>query len=98
MAFFLAWSGETGSRALLYAALAHKPDQMRGQYVNPFRVDEPSDFVLSKDGKAAQGRLWVSAVLCVLTPDVYYFQNETISKLSAASPLIQDIVNSQLRG
>jgi hypothetical protein len=64
MATFLAWSTETGSRSLLYAALANDSDKMRGQFINPFRVDEPSDFVLSENGKIAQDRLWVST-LCI---------------------------------
>lgn len=55
----LAWSGEVGARVVLWAALAGKPDEMRGQYVSTWEVREASDFVLSKKGREVQDKVWV---------------------------------------
>ena len=66
MEILLARTQEQGARQLLYAALG--PDgkdgeHMRyfhGAYVSSTEVHEPSDYVLSKEGYAAQERIWVS--------------------------------------
>ncbi|KAL2018351.1 hypothetical protein VTK56DRAFT_954 [Thermocarpiscus australiensis] len=58
IAFFLVGrTSEEGSRALM-AAVAGGRDS-HGQYVDNGRVDDPSPFVLSQEGEAAQKRVWV---------------------------------------
>lgn len=63
MEALVARTAEQGSRQLIWAALAGKTEadleQMRGAYVSAIAVEEPSDFVISPEGKAFQDRLWV---------------------------------------
>lgn len=61
----LAHTSEQGSRQLVWAALSleGREDELRGAYISVAKVAEPSDFVLSKDGKVFQDRLWVSLFL-----------------------------------
>ena len=58
----LAWTSEQGSRQLIYAAVGELDDEdhMKGAYVNHAAVVQPSDFVISEEGKAMQDNLWVS--------------------------------------
>ena len=65
----MARTAEQGSRQLLYAALG--PDgkegdhikYMKGAYIRSTTVTEPSDFVISKEGKHIQHKMWVSCCL-----------------------------------
>ena len=60
-------TSEEGARQLIWAALG--PDGregkhayfLRGAYVSTLRTKEPSDFAMSREGKEAQDRIWVSA-------------------------------------
>ena len=62
----IARTGEQGARQLLWAALG--PDgkegdhvkHMKGAFVMTAAVKEPSDFVISKEGKQTQDKIWVS--------------------------------------
>jgi hypothetical protein len=58
----LAWTSEQGSRQLVYAAIGGRDDEdrMKGAYVSHAAVVEPSDFVISEEGKAMQDNTWVS--------------------------------------
>ena len=58
----LARTSEEGSRQVVWAAVgeADTPDTLRGAYISLARVSEPSDYVLSEEGKKAQDKLWVS--------------------------------------
>ena len=40
-----------------------KKDELRGAYVSLMEVHEPSDFVISEEGKKAQNKFWVSILL-----------------------------------
>ena len=58
----LSVSAEVGSRELVWAALAgsEHAESMRGAFCSRNLVREPSDFVLSEDGRVAQDMNWVS--------------------------------------
>jgi NAD(P)-dependent dehydrogenase (short-subunit alcohol dehydrogenase family) len=58
----LARSTEQGSRQLIWACIGGKDniDQLHGTYISSMRVLEPSDFVVSEEGKRAQTKLWVN--------------------------------------
>ena len=55
MKILLARSTEQGSRQLIWACIGGKEniDQLRGAYISSMRVKEPSDFVVTEDGKLA---------------------------------------------
>ncbi|KAJ7483238.1 hypothetical protein FB451DRAFT_1438886, partial [Mycena latifolia] len=55
-----ALSAEQGSRQLVFGAVAlpHRTEDLRGAYVSLSKVTEPSDFVLSEEGKRVQNRVW----------------------------------------
>jgi retinol dehydrogenase 12 len=67
MELALARETKTGSSILVWASLAGTSgevspdlrDKQRGAYVSDWKVSEPSDFVLSDEGKAIGERLWV---------------------------------------
>ena len=63
MEICLAWTSEQGSRQLVYAAVGERDneDRMKGAYISRASVVEPSDFVISEEGKEMQDKLWVSA-------------------------------------
>lgn len=58
----ISWSTERGSRQLIFAALSHerREDELKGVYISSSKVTEPSDFIISDEGKAAQTQAWVS--------------------------------------
>ena len=58
----LAWTSEQGSRQLVYAAIGGRDDEdhMKGAYISHAAVVQPSDFVISEEGKAMRDNLWVS--------------------------------------
>jgi hypothetical protein len=59
----MAFTTEEGSRALVWGAVGgHNlpPRELHGAYINRAAVTEVSDFILSKEGKEAQDRIWVS--------------------------------------
>jgi NAD(P)-dependent dehydrogenase (short-subunit alcohol dehydrogenase family) len=53
---FHARSTEVGSRTLVHAA--HAGTESHGQYLSDCKVSDPSKFVMSQEGKKAQGRVW----------------------------------------
>ncbi|KAF8875612.1 hypothetical protein CPB85DRAFT_1235845 [Mucidula mucida] len=73
----LAFTAEEGSRQLVYAAVSgqDREEQMRGAYISLSNIMEPSDFVISREGKVMQDKYW----------------NELISILSRADPKIASI-------
>jgi len=56
----LARTSEQGSRQLIWACVGGKDnvDELRGAYVSAMKIQEPSDFVISEEGKHAQTKLW----------------------------------------
>lgn len=67
----LAWTTERGSRQLIFAALGYekREDELKGAYISSSKITEPSDFVLSDEGKVAQKQAWVSVSLTtIMTP------------------------------
>ena len=58
----LARTTEQGSRQLIWACIGGKDniDQLRGAYISSMQVREPSDCVVSEEGKGAQAKLWVN--------------------------------------
>ena len=61
MELALARTTEEGSRQLIWACIGGKDnvDQLCGAYISSMHVQEPSDFVISEEGKRAQTILWV---------------------------------------
>lgn len=65
-------TAEQGSRQILWAALGPDASQgelakdMQGAYVSASMVKEPSDFVISHEGKVAEDRIWVSVYIYVV--------------------------------
>lgn len=57
-----AFTGEEGSRQLVYAAIGQRGDEtkLRGSYISLSQIRESSDFVLSDEGANVQDRIWVS--------------------------------------
>ena len=58
----LARTTEQGSWQLIWACIGGKEniDQLRGAYISSMQVREPSDSVVSEEGKRAQTTLWVN--------------------------------------
>ncbi|KAF8873218.1 hypothetical protein CPB85DRAFT_1237202, partial [Mucidula mucida] len=52
---------EEGSRQLVYAAVSgqDREEQMRGAYISLSNIMEPSDSVISREGKVMQDKYWV---------------------------------------
>ena len=50
------------SRQLIWACIGGKDnvDQLRGAYISSMAIREPSDTVVSEEGKRAQDKLWVN--------------------------------------
>ena len=61
----LARTTEQGSRQLIWACIGGKDniDRLRGAYISSMHVQEPSDSVVSEEGKRAQNKLWVNNYL-----------------------------------
>ena len=61
----LARTTEQGSRQLVWACIGGKDniDQLRGAYISSMHIQEPSDSVVSEEGKRAQTKLWVKNYL-----------------------------------
>lgn len=57
----LARSTEVGSRALFYAGT--QGAESHGQYLSDCKITNPSTFVLSREGKATQDRVWDEVVM-----------------------------------
>jgi len=78
----LAFTGEEGSRQLVYAAVGERGDEikLRGSYISLSQIKESSDFVLSEEGTKVQDRIWA----------------ETIDVLSQVSPKVRTIVREHL--
>ncbi|KAJ7483227.1 hypothetical protein FB451DRAFT_1393354 [Mycena latifolia] len=57
----LAFSAEQDNRQLVFGAVAllHRPEDLKGAYVSRSKVTEPSDIVLSEEGKRVQNRVWI---------------------------------------
>ena len=62
METFLARTSEQGSRPLIWASVGGKDnvDELHGAYVSGTQIREPSDYVISEEGKRAQTTLWVN--------------------------------------
>ena len=62
MELVLARTTEQGSRQLIWACIGGKDnvDQLHGAYISSMHVQEPSDFVVSEEGKRAQTIIWVN--------------------------------------
>ena len=58
----ISWSAERGSRQLIFGALGYeeREDDLKGAYISSSKIVEPSDFIISDEGKAVQKRVWVS--------------------------------------
>ena len=69
--FILARSTEQGGRQLIWACIGGRDniDQLRGDYISSMKVQEPSDSVVSEEGKLAQTKLWVINQSVVLWHD-----------------------------
>jgi len=80
MEILLAFTSEEGSRQLVYGALSEDKD-IKGGYVSGARVMEPSDFVISEEGKKVQDRIW----------------DELIEILSEVDPRVQLVVKEYLK-
>jgi retinol dehydrogenase-12 len=65
MKLLLARTAEQGSRQLIWACIGGKDniDQLHGAYISSMHIQEPSDFVVSEDGRRAQSILWVNSHL-----------------------------------
>ena len=96
MDILLARTEEGGALQLVWAALG--PDgksgshehYMNGAYVSTLTVKEPSDFVISKEGREAQDRIWVRDLPLdfrdPMKADAHMIlQDETIEILSRAT-------------
>ncbi|PFH49405.1 hypothetical protein AMATHDRAFT_147710 [Amanita thiersii Skay4041] len=55
-------STEEGSRQLVWAALGECDQELGGAYISRSEVTEPSDFVISEEGKEVQEKLWVETL------------------------------------
>ncbi|TFK54182.1 NAD(P)-binding protein [Heliocybe sulcata] len=75
----VSWTCEEGARQLVFAALA-QVDGIRGAYTSENEIAEPSDFVISKEGKECEDRIW----------------DETIEILSETTPKVTEIVKQYL--
>ncbi|THH20352.1 hypothetical protein EW146_g961 [Bondarzewia mesenterica] len=64
MEMVLARTTEEGARQLVWAAIGGqgREDELRGAYVSSADVQEPSDYVLSEEGMAAQKRIFDESV------------------------------------
>ena len=58
----LARTTEQGGRQLIWACIGGKDNinYLRGAYISSMHVQEPSDSVVSEEGKGAQDKLWVN--------------------------------------
>ena len=58
----LARTTEQGSRQLIWACIGGNDniEELRGAYISSMHVQEPSDSVISEEGKRAQAKLWVN--------------------------------------
>jgi len=76
----IAWPAERGSRQLIFAALGYeeREDELNGVYISSSTITEPSDFVISDEGKVVQKQVW----------------DETMDVLYKVAPKLQSIVGS----
>ncbi|KDR67612.1 hypothetical protein GALMADRAFT_257837 [Galerina marginata CBS 339.88] len=82
MEMALARSTEEGSRQLVWAAIGaeEKKDELRGSYISLAEVTEPSDYVISDEGAAAQEKIW----------------DNLIEELTKVDPRVEQIVKECL--
>ncbi|KAF7357966.1 NAD(P)-binding protein [Mycena venus] len=75
----MAFTTEEGSRQLVFGAVG--PGVLRGEYINQSRVEEPSDFIISSDGRKAEDQLWdeLIEILGKVDPRVLATVNEYLS-------------------
>lgn len=103
----IARTAEEGSRSLVWAIVGgeEKRDELRGAFISTVaKVDETSDYAVSKEGSVAQDKLWVSlcsrfstCVPTLLTMRVGWFnQNNLIEELTNIEPRVQRIVQEHL--
>jgi retinol dehydrogenase 12 len=63
MEFILARTTGEGSRTLVWATTVgqnQSPESLKGAYTSDRRVEEPSDFLYTKEGQEVEKRIWVS--------------------------------------
>ena len=62
MELLLARTSEQGSRQLIWACIGGKDnvDELRGAYISAMKIHEPSDSVVSEEGKRGQTIIWVN--------------------------------------
>jgi retinol dehydrogenase 12 len=65
MELMLARQTDEGAKTLVWAAVAGSDnvavqDSLKGAYTSDCRVEEPSDFLLSKEGEEVEKKIWVS--------------------------------------
>ena len=77
----MARTTEQGGRQLIWACIGGKDniDQLRGAYISSMKIQEPSDFVVSEEGKRAQTKLWVNNnLLYYRITDKHAFSSRTL--------------------
>uniref|UniRef100_A0A8H7XYR4 NAD(P)-binding protein n=1 Tax=Psilocybe cubensis TaxID=181762 RepID=A0A8H7XYR4_PSICU len=82
MNLLLARTSEQGSRQFVWAAIGgeERKDELRGAYISLAQVTEPSDYILSEEGKFAQDKIW----------------EDLIAELTKIEPRIRNIVQECL--
>ncbi|KIJ64226.1 hypothetical protein HYDPIDRAFT_28663 [Hydnomerulius pinastri MD-312] len=77
-----AWTSEQGARQLVWAAIGEQgnEEKMKGAYISKAQVVEPSDFVMSEEGRKFQEKLW----------------QETVDILSQVSPKVKTVIGECL--
>ncbi|KAH9478463.1 Short chain dehydrogenase sol3 [Psilocybe cubensis] len=75
-------TSEQGSRQFVWAAIGgeERKDELRGAYISLAQVTEPSDYILSEEGKFAQDKIW----------------EDLIAELTKIEPRIRNIVQECL--
>ncbi|PPQ97860.1 hypothetical protein CVT26_013029 [Gymnopilus dilepis] len=91
----LARTSEEGSRQLVYASVGggYRADQLRGAYINLSKVEEPSDYILSKAGHEAQEKFWDTLVeeLIKVDPKVKKIVDDSLT-----APMMDSMMSSDM--
>jgi len=84
MKLLLARTTEQGSRQLIWACIGGKDniDQLHGAYISSMQVREPSDSVVSEEGKDAQAKLWDALI------------DELVKKDSSVREIVEKYINT----
>ncbi|KAH9479749.1 Short chain dehydrogenase sol3 [Psilocybe cubensis] len=89
MELLLARTPEQGSRQFVWAAIGgeEKKDELRGTYISLAQVSEPSDYILSEEGKFAQDKIWAD-LIAELTRIDTRIQNIAQDCLTIPAPVV----------